>query len=87
MKYYGVGDPDKSYILIHTIPAIPNGYALTTTDQIDRFSFWHPVISTSPIEIDQVMQAYCVSSGFYNLKVFEFTEEEVIHYLLKKLKT
>ena len=85
MKYYGVGLPDKSSILIHSVPIV-GGYSLTPADQIDRFSFWRPVMLSTPSEIDQVMQDYSTNTGFYNLKVFEFTEEEVIHYLLKKLK-
>jgi hypothetical protein len=45
-----------------------------------------PVMKSSPLEIDRLLQDYMTASGFYQVEVFEFTEEQVQSLLIRKLQ-
>lgn len=50
----------------------------------DRASM--PVMRSSALAIDQLLQDYTTASRDYSMQVFEFTEEQVEDLLVKKLK-
>lgn len=58
-----------------------NVYILKTWDRATM-----PALRKSALEIDQLLQDYMTASGNYNMKVFEFTEEQIEDLLIKKLR-
>jgi hypothetical protein len=45
-----------------------------------------PAMRKSMIDINRLLQDYMTVAGIYDLTVFEFTEEQVENFLIKKLQ-
>lgn len=81
---YGIISQDGERVLCNTFwqkgPLIPS-YVLKTWERSRNI-----VIKETAFEIDSLMQEYMTTSGYYNLEVFEFTEEQIQDLVIRKLR-
>jgi len=52
----------------------------------DNLSFYIPIIKSTSLEIDQLLQDISVEIGNFQMNVIKFTEEELYEITMRKLR-